>query len=259
VLQHVPHEPLGTLDRTLRQRRVRIRYVNFARTPHAEPQLDGYDAVIVLGGPMNVEDQARLPHLKAELRLIDEALRRDVPLLGICLGAQLMAHALGAKVGPIPHAELGWHEVHATEAGAEDPVLSPLAPRSHLMQWHEQGYALPTGAVQLARSQLCPEQAFRCGARAYGLQFHLEADARIIDRWLRMGRDEVCAAHGECGEATIRQQTAERIHRMQELAQDVFGRLVDQFGGTPTARTVLAHGHDGGSKVRHGGGRHDGG
>ncbi len=98
VLQHVAHELLGTLNPLLKRAGFRIRYVNFARHPDAQPGLDGYDGLIVLGGPMSVNDSNRLPHLVTELKLIEEAMRREVPILGICLGAQLIAKTLGAAV-----------------------------------------------------------------------------------------------------------------------------------------------------------------
>ena len=122
VCQHVAVEPLGTLHAMLRARRVRIRYVNFARTPHAQPSLDGYDALIVLGGPMNVDEQERHPHLAVEAELLRQAAARDLPVLGICLGAQLLAHALGGQVGRNPVREHGWHTLELTEAGRADQI-----------------------------------------------------------------------------------------------------------------------------------------
>ena len=100
VLQHVPHELLGTLNPMLKKSGFRIRYVNFARHPDAQPSLAGYDGLIVLGGPMSVNDDDRLPHLMMEMTLIEEAMKRNLPVLGICLGAQLIAKTLGARSTP---------------------------------------------------------------------------------------------------------------------------------------------------------------
>jgi anthranilate/para-aminobenzoate synthase component II len=100
VFQHVAHEILGTLDPLLKRAGFRIRYVNFSRQPDAQPSLDGYDGLIILGGPMSVNDSDRLPHLGTEMHLIEQAMKRDLPLMGICLGAQLIAKALGAAVYP---------------------------------------------------------------------------------------------------------------------------------------------------------------
>src|SRR5204863_9872367 len=111
VLQHVAHELLGTLNPLLKRSGFRIRYVNFARHPDAQPSLDGYNWLVVLGGPMSVNDADRLPHLTTEMRLIEEALRRNIPVLGICLGAQLIAKTLGADVYPNKEKEIGWYDV----------------------------------------------------------------------------------------------------------------------------------------------------
>ena len=111
VVQHVAHEILGTLNPLLKRAGFRIRYVNFARYPEAEPSLDGYDGLIILGGPMSVYDADRFVHLTTELKLIEHAMERELPILGICLGAQLIAKALGASVYPNEEKEIGWYDV----------------------------------------------------------------------------------------------------------------------------------------------------
>jgi GMP synthase (glutamine-hydrolysing) len=117
VFQHVPFEILGTLNPLLKNAGFRIRYVNFGREPDARPSLDGYAGLIVLGGPMSVNDAARHRHLTTEMTVIGEALARDMPILGICLGAQLLAATLGARVRRSPHREIGWHDVAPTASG----------------------------------------------------------------------------------------------------------------------------------------------
>src|SRR5258706_612346 len=107
VCQHVPHEILGTLNPLLKRAGFRIRYVNFARHPDAQPRLDGYDGLVILGGPMSVNDSHRLPHLSTEMKLIEAALQRNLPVLGICLGSQLIAKTLGANVYPNREKEIG--------------------------------------------------------------------------------------------------------------------------------------------------------
>ena len=108
VFQHVAAEPLGTLDALLRRRGHRLRFVNFGRDPQARPQVERYDGLIVLGGPMNVVDAPQRSHLRRELVQIEQALKAGIPLLGICLGAQLIAHALGAGIRRMPQPEIGW-------------------------------------------------------------------------------------------------------------------------------------------------------
>ena len=112
VFQHVAAEPLGTLDPLIRGRGHRIRFANFERQPEAEPNVDRYRGLVVLGGPMNVEDQAHRQHLRTELRAIERMLAQDKPVLGICLGAQLLAHVLGAPVQRNPEPEIGWYSDH---------------------------------------------------------------------------------------------------------------------------------------------------
>src|ERR671919_1422688 len=123
VLQHVAHEILGTLNPLLKRAGFRIRYVNFGRHPDAQPCLDGYDGLVVLGGPMGVNDTRQHPHLITELRLIEEALRRQLPVLGICLGAQLIAKTLGADVYPSKEKEIGWYDISPTREAESDPLF----------------------------------------------------------------------------------------------------------------------------------------
>ncbi len=238
VVQHVPYEPLGTLDALLRARKIRIRFVNFARDPYARPDLDGYDALIVLGGPMNVDEQHRYPHLRTELDLIAEALRRGLAVLGICLGAQLLAHTLGAAVGRNPVKELGWHEVRLTAAGMDDPALSVLGPAAPIFHWHGDTFGIPRDATHLASSDLCPHQAFRYGDRAYGLQFHLEVDAGLVARWLDLHARELAEERGMAADATIRDQTAAWMTAAQLRGEQVFGAMLDRWGWQP-ARAPL--------------------
>src|SRR5262245_13216678 len=184
VFQHIANQILGTLDPLLRRERIRIRYVNYDRHPDARPTLDGYDGLVVLGGPMNVDDAERAPHLRHEIDVIREALDRDLPVLGICLGAQLLAHALGAHVGRAPKPEIGWYDVAFQEEARSDDLLGHVDPIERLFQWHGDAFDLPRGAVHLASTAGCPNQAFRVGDRAWGFQFHLEVDEPMIDRWL---------------------------------------------------------------------------
>jgi len=214
--------------------------MNFERNPDALPNVDRYRGLIVLGGPMNVEDQYRRPHLKAELDAIEEALRQDKPVLGICLGAQLLAHVLGAPVRRHEQHEIGWYELETTDAGRRDSVLGALGDAVPVFQWHSRTYDLPAGAHQLARTATCEQQAFRFGRAAYGFQFHLEADAALIERWLAIPafkRELTDAAIGR-DEDQIRRETASRIGATQRLADSVFNNFLDLIG-RPNRRLVL--------------------
>jgi GMP synthase (glutamine-hydrolysing) len=240
VFQHVAAEPLGTLDALIRARGHRIRFHNFERQPDAAPSIDRYGGLIVLGGPMNVEDQHQRPHLKTELRAIEQALQQGKPVLGICLGAQLLAHVLGAPVRRHEQHEIGWYDVMTTAEGRRDPVLGALGERMPVFQWHSRTYELPAGAVQLARTESCEQQAFRWGTNAYGFQFHLEADAELIERWLGLPvyRDELARAGLDRDEHAIRTATASCIGAAQKVADTAFNSFLDLVG-RPKRRLVL--------------------
>jgi len=244
VFQHVAAEPLGTLHARIRARGHRIRFHNFQRHPDAQPNVERYHGLIVLGGPMNVEDQHRHPHLRTELLAIEAALRQDKPVLGICLGAQLLAHVLGAPVRRHERHEIGWYELETTAQGRDDEVLGHVGDRAPVFQWHGQTFDLPSGAVQLARTQTCEQQAFRFGTNAYGFQFHLEADAAMIERWLCLPayRDELSCAGIDRDEDSIRVATATQLAAMQPLAETTFNRFLDLVG-RPSRRTALASRH----------------
>ena len=244
VFQHVAAEPLGTLHARIRARGHRIRFHNFERHPDAQPNVERYHGLIVLGGPMNVMDQHRHPHLKTELLAIEAALQQGKPVLGICLGAQLLAHVLGAPVRRHCEQEIGWYELITTAEGREDPVLGHLGGMAPVFQWHGCTYDLPSGAVQLARTDTCEQQAFRFGSNAYGFQFHMEADEAMIDRWLGLPayRDELAAAGIDRDEQSIRALTVAQMNRMRPLAETTFNRFLDLVG-RPERRTVLASSH----------------
>jgi GMP synthase (glutamine-hydrolysing) len=240
VFQHVAAEPLGTLDRLIRRRGHRIKFVNFERHPDAEPCVDRYRGLVVLGGPMNVDEQEHRPHLKTELRAIEAALKADKPVLGICLGAQLLAHVLGAPVTRHRQPEIGWYDVAATDAGRDDPVLGAIGASRPIFQWHSYTFEVPRDAEHLARSGTCENQAFRYGRNAYGFQFHLEADRPLIERWLGMPRyrDEMLAAGTGQDDAAIRARTALEIEAMQATAEAVFNPFLDLVG-RPARRITL--------------------
>jgi GMP synthase (glutamine-hydrolysing) len=240
VFQHVAAEPLGTLDPLIRRRGHRVKFVNFERQPEAKPRIDRYKGLIVLGGPMNVEDRDRRPHLQTEIDVIREALAQNKPVLGICLGAQLLAHALGGEVWRNPVSEIGWYDLATTEAGRNDPVFVPLGEAAPVFQWHGYTFSIPAGAAHLASTATCANQAFRHGENAYGFQFHLEMDKPLIERWLDLPayRDELIAAGlGRDAEA-IRADTHPRIEAMQGRAHEVFNNFLDLIG-TPARRRRL--------------------
>ncbi|AWV07468.1 glutamine amidotransferase-related protein [Marilutibacter maris] len=240
VFQHVAAEPLGTLDPLIRRRGHRIRFTNFERDPDAAPNMDRYRGLVVLGGPMNVDECDRRAHLRTELRAIERMLELGRPVLGICLGAQLLAHVLGAPVRRHPAPEVGWHPLATTDAGRGDPVLAPLGDAAPVFQWHRYSFEVPREAVHLARSPLCEPQAFRFGDNAYGFQFHLEMDEALIERWLANPRylAELAADGHPTDIETIRAQTRQHIATMKAQSEAVFNRFLDLVG-RPQRRITL--------------------
>ena len=244
VFQHVAVEPLGTLDALIRARGHRIRFHNFERDPAAQPDVDRYRGLIVLGGPMNVEDQHRRPHLKTELLAIERALEQGKPVLGICLGAQLLAHVLGAPVRRHRQAEIGWYDMHVSADGRSDPVLGAAGARLPVFQWHSYSFELPRGATHLARTETCEQQAFRFGRNAYGFQVHLEADADVIERWLGLPsfRAELAAAGIPADKEAIRAETAELAATTRRSADAVFNNFLDLIGRPSRRRPLPSRG-----------------
>lgn len=232
VFQHVAHELLGTLSPLLKRAGFRIRYVSFARHPDARPSLDGYDGLVILGGPMSANDTGLLPHLTVEMNLIEEALRRNLPVLGICLGAQLIAKTLGAAVYPNRQKEIGWYKVSPTDHAQRDPLLSAFAETEMIFQWHGETFDIPKSTHHLAFSSLCANQAFRYGANVYGFQFHLEVDEPMIHRWLRVteNRKEIASLGATNTPERIHSQTPAHIERLTQLSERVFGEFINLFG-----------------------------
>jgi len=227
----------------LAARRAEISYTRFFESC-ALPDAGANDLIIVLGGPMSVNDEQQHPWLVDEKRFIAEAVHADKPVLGICLGAQLLAHVLGAPVMRHTQHEIGWYDLAITDHGRQDPVLAHVGATAPVFQWHGRTFGLPAGAVQLARTATCEQQAFRYGRNAYGFQFHMEADGRLIERWLRLPalRRELQAAAIGQDAASIRAATSASLARMQPLAECTFNQFLDLIG-RPARRKALRSDH----------------
>jgi GMP synthase (glutamine-hydrolysing) len=149
-----------------------------------------FGAVMVFGGAMHPDQDEHFEWLEREERFLRETLADEVPVVGVCLGAQMLARAAGARVGPASEPEIGWFEVELTPAGRSDPVLGVLPRRTETFQWHHYTFAIPEGGSELARSRVCT-QAFRAGARAWGLQFHAEVTMEMVQAWIAEDGDEL--------------------------------------------------------------------
>jgi GMP synthase-like glutamine amidotransferase len=181
VLQHIACEPPGVFEDVLHERGAEL---NRVELDEGEPLPDWrqFDAIVAMGGPMSANDDAALPWLSDEKRLIADSVRARMPYWGVCLGVQLLAASLGARVYPGPEPEVGLLPVSLTGEARSDPVFGESPHELLTLQWHGDTFDLPDGAVRLASSPAYPNQAFRFD-RAYGVQFHLEVSAEMAREW----------------------------------------------------------------------------
>jgi GMP synthase (glutamine-hydrolysing) len=186
---------------------------------------DDYDAVLVFGGAMHADQANRHPWLREEKALLSDLLERGVPLLGVCLGAQLIAEAGGAPPHPARQPEIGWHEVGLTEEGRSDPLLGPLAPRFPAFQWHSYEFPLPPGATALAHSAVCL-QAYRIGDSAWGIQFHAEVTRADAEAWIDDFRADEDAVRIGLNPDELRQRTRKAIDEWNALGRGLCGRFL---------------------------------
>jgi len=193
IIKHVEIEGPGLIEYCLRQEKIPFRILNLEKGTHL-PKLDNLTHVVILGGPMTVYEEDRYPFLRDEDLFIKEAIQRGKPVLGICLGAQLIAKALGAKVFKAPVKEIGWYDISLTRVGSLDPLFSSLPKTFSVFQWHEDTFEIPRTAKWIATSPTLPHQAFRYGEKVYGLQFHLEVTEEMIHEWMEAADEEVCTS-----------------------------------------------------------------
>ncbi len=183
ALQHCWDDPPGYLAEILQEHGIVCEVVKVEEAPVPNPI--GYDAIISLGGPQHATDDDKYPYLAEEKVLIRKAVEQDIPFLGICLGGQLLAHALGAAVTRHTLTEFGFFEVEVTDEGKADPLFQGLLDHHLVFHWHMDTFALPAGALWLATNENTINQAFRVGKRAYGLQYHIELAPGMLDTWLQ--------------------------------------------------------------------------
>lgn len=193
IIQHLEREDAGVFAEVLEQRSIANRIVRTYAGDRVPEVADDFSGLLILGGLMNVEETARYPHLNDEMRLIRLAHQAGVPVLGICLGSQLIAAAFKAPVYDGEIKEIGWYEVELAPEAVGDLLFYDFPERFKVLQWHGQAFDLPAGAVRLVSSQAYPNQAFRCGRTSWGLQFHLEANSELLRRWLEAGSEELAA------------------------------------------------------------------
>ncbi len=217
AFRHVPFEPLGRIADVLTGRGIEFEYVDLYAQPRRAVSIGDADALIFMGGPMSVNDD--LPYIRQELDCIAQAIALGKPILGVCLGSQLIAKALGARVYRNRVKEIGWAPVYWTEAARQDPLFSDLDSPESIFHWHGETFDLPPGAELLAYSDACRHQAYHVGDNVYGLQFHLEATPETIAGWLL--EDANC---GDIQEVTEPIDPGRNADRMAWLSGLIFGR-----------------------------------
>lgn len=224
VLQHDPFDGIGSISDWLDRRSATVTTTRFFESGPL-PELVGIDLIIAMGGPMSVNDEETHPWLLAEKAFLREAIDRGIAVLGICLGAQLIASACGAKVYPARQREIGWYPIEVVIGG---PDAFPFPDKAKLLHWHGETFDLPTGAVHLARSAACEHQAFQIGRRVLGLQFHPEVTPESLTLMVDHNREDLVAGEFVQSEAEILSVGEVNFERLGELS----GRLLDGMVGS---------------------------
>ena len=196
AIRHVAFEHLGTLEPVLKGRGYQIRYWDAGIDDVSIIRGSSPDLLVVLGGPIGAYEEVNYPFLKEELQIIDSQLKQQLPILGICLGCQLMARVLGTKVYPGSQKEIGWGPITLTEAGKRSCLVGIESVEGYVLHWHGDTFDLPEGATRLASTRIAQNQAFSWGRNALGLQFHLEVAPNEIERWLIGHACEIASTEG---------------------------------------------------------------
>jgi GMP synthase (glutamine-hydrolysing) len=235
IIQHAACEPPGLIADVLEARDIGVRIVRPFEGEPVPRCVDRYDGFVLMGGPMGVGDQDRYSFLKDELALLRDAVLAEKPVLGVCLGSQLLAAALGARVARGPRKEIGWFPVTLTPAAAQSDSWRSVPPRFTALHWHGDSFALPDGCVPLASSELTPHQAFAYGPAVLGVLFHLETTWTLVAGMVANFTDELRDA-----EVDGRQILAQASRFLPEL--DTIGRTV--FGGWASVVSRASSGKD---------------
>lgn len=223
-MQHVPYEGLGTIAPWLERHGARITGTRWYEPDAIIPPVEQVDLLIIMGGPMSVTEEDEYPWLVQEKTFVREMIAQGKPVLGICLGAQVIASAAGGAVYPNGEREVGWFPVAAVASGNADAFAFPA--EFLPFHWHGETFDLPAGAVHLARSVACENQAFQLGERVIGLQFHPEVTPAVVAEFIDHNRDYLIDAPYVATEPTMLSAPPEYYRDMEELLERIMGWLV---------------------------------
>jgi GMP synthase (glutamine-hydrolysing) len=221
-LQHSNVEHLGRIAKALTQENVEYTYIRPDLGQPVPATLDGYHGLVVMGGPQSVYEEDQFPFLKAEKSLTRDAVATNRPVLGVCLGSQILAAVLGSRVYAGKMFELGWKNVTISPEATDDPVLKHLPREITPLHWHGDVYDLPPGAKCVGSSQLTPVQGFVCSQRFYGFLFHLEAELEQIAAMVATFPDDV--RRGSATQSALLAEAPERVAALRDLGLEVFRR-----------------------------------
>jgi GMP synthase (glutamine-hydrolysing) len=222
IVKHVKQEGSGMLGRSFEEAGWQLVTVELGHGESLPDSLDGFAAVVTLGGPMNVYEEEAYPFLKEEDLFIREVLREEIPFLGICLGAQLLAKACGARVTKAVQKEVGWYAVDLTKQARQDRLFRRVESPLTVFQWHEDTFEIPDGGVLLGTSALVRNQAFRMGSCAYGLQFHVEVSMDMVETWMKDEKSvdaEKILRQGAIVKEALEGQAATLFNNFRRLAE----------------------------------------
>lgn len=224
IIQHHPAEGLGIIADILKHVAITPQYIRSFEGQSVPREISDAAGLIIMGGPQSVCDQDRHPFLRQEMRLIEDTLKCAKPVLGVCLGSQLLAATLGANVYPGKQKEIGWHRITLTDFAAKDSLFSGEPGSLIAFHWHGDIFDFPRGATPLASSALTAHQAFRYGRNAYGLLFHLEVNLPQVLTMVETFADELQSA-GLNGTA-IKLNAHSHLPALQKIGREVFARWV---------------------------------
>lgn len=226
IFQHVPHEPIGLIGEVLSKQNIQAKVIQFWKKDWKIPPLKDFDALIIMGGPMGVyEGPDVFPSKEAEVKVINKFLGKK-PIIGFCLGSQLLAYSQGGKVYPNLKKgkrvkEIGYYTVDLTPKGIKDPILKGFLSPTEVTQWHGDAFDIPEGGIKLASSPLCENQAFRLGKNAYGFLFHFELTPQLIKNLLKIDKKWVHEDF-EMDEEKLITQSQEKQGLMREQCERLF-------------------------------------